>query len=118
MIKETTNLNAEPMPAFDAYLLQLKDLNDIVYTMSQHVKLTKLGDHYVCACPAHSDNANTCRVSPDTQGFYSEGCCGAGGDIFNFISLMNNISYMEAVVLLAKKTGIPMPQDESIEGES
>jgi DNA primase len=115
--KETIKPKVEEIPAFEAFLVQLRKQFDIVELMSQHRELQREGDHYICACPVHPDNKNTCRVSPDTQGFYSFGCCGAGGDCIEYARLMNNMSYVEAAYFLAQLAEIDEPQDECVEDE-
>jgi DNA primase len=49
-------------------------------------------------------------VSPSKQIFHCFGC-GAGGDIITFVMKHENISFQEAISLLAKKAGVPLPTD-------
>lgn len=63
-----------------------------------------------CLCPFHSEKSPSCVIYNDTQSFYCFGC-GAGGDVFNFIMLIENLEYYEAVKLLAERSGIPMPEN-------
>ena len=110
--KETIKTEVEEMPAFEVFLVQLRSQFDIVSEMSKHLKLKKVGDHYICACPVHRDKADSCRVSPDTQGFFSFDCCGAGGDIIEFERCTNcDVNYTDAVVLLAEKAGLDIPKE-------
>ena len=64
----------------------------------------------VCLCPFHSEKSPSCVVYNDTQSFYCFGC-GAGGDVFTFTMLIENIEYYEAVRLLAERSGISMPEN-------
>ena len=48
----------------------------------------------------------------DTQSFYCFGC-GAGGDVITFIMKIENLDYLEAVKMLAERSGIPLPEDSS-----
>ncbi len=64
----------------------------------------------MCLCPFHSEKTPSCHIYTDTQSFYCFGC-GAGGDVINFIRLIEHLDYLESVKFLAQRAGIPMPED-------
>ena len=47
----------------------------------------------------------------ETQSFYCFGC-GAGGDVITFIMKIENLSFPEAVTLLAQRSGLEVPQND------
>ncbi|MCL1832744.1 MAG: DNA primase, partial [Oscillospiraceae bacterium] len=94
----------------EEFLERLKQSNDIVSAMSGYAELKRAGRDYVCLCPFHSEKSASCHVYVDSQSFYCFGC-GAGGSVFTFVQLTQNLSFMEAVRLLAERSGIPMPED-------
>ena len=99
------------MKLSDEFLERVKQANDIVSMMSRHVELKKAGRDFVCLCPFHSEKTASCHVYTDSQSFYCFGC-GAGGSVFTFTQLTQNLEFVEAVRFLAERTGIPLPDDE------
>lgn len=98
------------MPLSDDFLYRLKAANRIDEVMSSYVSLQRAGRYMKCNCPFHSEKTPSCVVYPDTESFYCFGC-GAGGDVITFVMRISNLSYIEAVRLLAERAGIPMPED-------
>lgn len=75
--------------------------------VGKYEELTKKGEDYWCLCPFHNDsNASMC-ISPKLDMFQCFSCK-AAGNIFNFISRKENITYAEAIHLLAKEDGIEL----------
>ena len=116
MIKEATTPEVDEMPELEAFFVKVRQQYDIVDLMSEHRELKRVGDHYICACPVHRGKVDSCRVSPDTQGFYSVDCCGAGGDVIEYARVMRNLSYVEAAYFLAQMVDIPLPHEDCVEG--
>ncbi len=88
----------------------IKYRNDIETTISQYVNLKRRGKNLVGLCPFHSEKTPSFTVYPESGSFYCFGC-GAGGDIFTFTGLIENLDYIEAVKLLAERSGVTLPQD-------
>ena len=72
--------------------------------VERYVSLTKKGEDYWGLCPFHADNNASMSVSPRLDMFQCFACKKAG-NVFNFIALMENISYGDAIRLLAKEDG-------------
>ena len=73
--------------------------------VERYEDLTKKGEDYWCLCPFHNDsNASMC-ISTKLDMFQCFSCK-AAGNIFNFISRKENISYGEAINRLAEEDGI------------
>ena len=92
------------------FLERLRSMNRIDDVMSSYVSLKRAGRTSKCLCPFQSEKTPSCVVYPDTESFYCFGC-GAGGDVISFVMQIENLSYIEAVKLLAQKSGMAMPED-------
>lgn len=96
------------MPKNDEFLDTLRRANSIETVIGSYIPIKKRGRNYLCSCPFHSEKTPSCTVFPDTQTFYCFGC-GAGGDVITFTMKIENLDFMEALKLLAQRSGIEMP---------
>ncbi len=97
------------MPLPDDFLRELHDRNDIVSVVSTYVPLRRRGKTEVGLCPFHGEKTPSFTVYPETDSFYCFGC-GAGGDVISFIKRMENLDYIDAVRLIAERSGMQMPE--------
>ncbi len=88
---------------------KVRESSDIFSVVSKYVSLKRKGNKYWGCCPFHNEKTPSFSVSPEKGFFYCFGCH-AGGNVFKFISLVENISYFEAVKLQAERLGIEMPR--------
>ena len=72
--------------------------------VERYVNLTKKGEDYWGLCPFHADNNASMSVSTRLDMFQCFACKKAG-NVFNFIAGIENISYGDAIRLLAKEDG-------------
>ncbi len=86
---------------------------DIVDVISSYIQLTGAGKNYFGVCPFHDDHKPSMSVSKEKQ-IYKCFSCGAGGNVFTFVQDYENISFIEAVKLLADKAGIPLAINSKI----
>ncbi len=96
----------------DEFLYALRNANPIETVMGSYVNLIRRGRNFVCSCPFHSEKTPSCTVFPDTQSFYCFGC-GAGGDVITFTMKAENLDFLEAVRLLAERSGLQIPENNS-----
>ncbi len=87
---------------------QVKDAIDLVALISQNVKLQKMGANFKGLCPFHSEKTPSFYVNPQGQYFHCFGC-GKTGDVFHWIQERENITFSEALELLAQQSGIELP---------
>ena len=87
---------------------EIRAANDIVDVVSQYTTLIKKGRNYFCVCPFHSEKSPSMSVSPDRQYFHCFGC-NTGGDVFSFISKIENLTFRESVEFLAERARIQLP---------
>ena len=86
-------------------LEEIKSRTDIVDFISDYVQLKKSGQNWKGLCPFHQEKTPSFMVSQSKQIFHCFGC-GAGGDVITFLLKHDNLSFHEAVTILAKKAGI------------
>ena len=79
----------------------------IVDVISHYISLSKKGRNYVALCPFHDDHNPSMSISEDKQ-IYKCFVCGAGGNVFTFVSNYEKISFLEAVYKVAEYTGITL----------
>lgn len=90
---------------------------DIVDVVSDYIRLERAGNNYKANCPFHPDKTPSFYVSPSRQIFKCFGC-GVGGDAIKFVSLYENVSYIEAARQLAKRYGVKLTiREESPENK-
>ena len=92
----------------DEFVERVNERTDIYSVVSRYVTLNQKSGRYWGRCPFHNEKTASFTVSPDKGFFYCFGC-GAGGNAFKFLSLIENISYFEAVKLQAQRLGIELP---------
>lgn len=81
---------------------------DIVQVISGYVDLKRAGKDFRGICPFHGDKDPSFYVSPQKGIFHCFGCA-VGGSVFNFIMKMENVSFVEAVRMLAGRYGVDLP---------
>ena len=96
----------------DELIDEIRNRNDIVDVISQYVVLKRSGRNFFGLCPFHKEKSPSFSVSPDKQIFHCFGC-GVGGNVFHFVSKIENISFREALEMLAEKAGVELPILES-----
>lgn len=88
---------------------QIKDANDIVSVVSEHVTLKKKGKNYWGCCPFHNEKTPSFSVAPD-KGFYYCFGCHASGNAIKFLMELEGITFVEALERLANRANIPLPE--------
>ena len=97
----------------------VKQQADIVRIIGDYVKLKKAGSqNYSGLCPFHNEKTPSFSVHATRQFYHCFGC-GTSGDVLGFVQKIENITFPEAVRLVAQKVGIPVPkQTYATEGEA
>jgi len=91
---------------------EIESASDIVSTIGRYVSLKKAGKNFKGLCPFHKEKTPSFIVSPEKQIYHCFGC-GKGGNVFNFIMSVENISYIEAIRRIASDLGIAIPDYRS-----
>lgn len=94
----------------DNFKESLKQQADIVRIVGDYVKLRKAGaQNFSGLCPFHPEKTPSFSVHATRQFFHCFGC-GESGDVFTFVQKAENITFPEAVRVIAQKLGVPMPK--------
>jgi DNA primase len=99
------------LPIPERFIDELVARCDIVDLVSDYVTLTKKGGSLWGLCPFHSEKTPSFHVVPDRQIYKCFGC-GKGGGAINFVMEMENLPFLDAVRLLAKRVGLEVPEDQ------
>jgi DNA primase len=86
---------------------QVKDANNIVDVIGEHVQLRKRGRNYVGLCPFHNEKSPSFNVQEE-KGIFKCFGCGKGGDVFTFMMESEALSFTEAAVKLAERANITL----------
>jgi DNA primase len=97
----------------------LKQQADIVRIVGDYIKLKKAGaQNYSGLCPFHGEKTPSFSVHATRQFFHCFGC-GVSGDVFTFVQKIENITFPEAVRMVAQKLNVPLPKATyATEGEA
>ncbi|MCX8031566.1 MAG: DNA primase [Thermodesulfovibrionales bacterium] len=90
---------------YNDLLEKIKEKVDIVDLIAEYIELKKSGQNLKGLCPFHAEKTPSFMVSPTKQIYHCFGCH-KGGDIFSFIVDYENVTFTDAVSLLARRAGI------------
>ncbi|MGK7344221.1 MAG: DNA primase [Candidatus Nitrospinota bacterium M3_3B_026] len=88
---------------------EIRGRADIVEIVSDYLPLKKSGANWRALCPFHEEKTPSFNVNPERNIFHCFGC-GEGGNVFTFVMKMENVSFPEAVRLLARRYGVAIPE--------
>jgi DNA primase len=90
----------------------VKQQADIVKVIESYIRLRKSGaQNFSGLCPFHKEKSPSFSVHATRQFYHCFGC-GVSGDVFSFVGKIENVSFPEAVRIVAQKCGIPLPKRE------
>jgi DNA primase len=93
----------------------LKAQVDIAAVVSDYVRLRRVGNRLTGLCPFHNEKTPSFSIYTDHQFFQCFGC-EARGDVFNFVMMIEGLTFWEALKKLAEQNGIPLPK-QSLAGD-
>jgi len=82
---------------------------DVVALISESVPLKRAGRKFRGLCPFHAEKTPSFYLDDEKGLFYCFGCQ-TGGDVFKFVMLRENVEFLEAARLLARRAGIAIPE--------
>jgi DNA primase len=90
----------------------VKQQADIVRIIGDYITLKKSGAGTMKGlCPFHGEKTASFSVHAVRQFYHCFGC-NESGDVFSFVQKIENVSFPEAVKLVAQKCGIALPKRE------
>ena len=96
----------------ESFIHQIRSSNDIKDLVSGYVRLRKSGQNQIGLCPFHNEKTPSFNVSESKQIFKCFGCQ-VGGDVIDFIQLIENLDFPEAIRHLAGRQGISLPAERT-----
>lgn len=88
---------------------QVREKTDLVALISEHLPLKKAGRNFKTLCPFHSEKSPSFIISPERQIWHCFGC-GKGGDCFTFLMESEKMEFVEALRILARRSGTVLIQ--------
>jgi len=99
------------MPKFTPHFIEeVRARTNLVDLASKVTKLNKLKGEYLGLCPFHTEKTPSFTVVPE-KGFYHCFGCGAHGSALDFVMATENLSFVDAVTVLAQQAGLAVPGD-------
>lgn len=93
-------------PRFTQDLRDRLTLSEII---GRRVKLARAGREFKGCCPFHREKSPSFYVNDEKQFYHCFGC-GAHGDAVGFVMQHDNLSFPEAIELLATQVGMEVPK--------
>src|SRR4029077_12155649 len=85
---------------------------EILPVVEDVVRLRKAGSTYKGLCPFHQERTPSFTVSPGRGTFKCFGC-GEGGDAITFVKNTENVDFVGAIELLARRFGVDLEYEEA-----
>lgn len=98
----------------DDWVERVRAASDIVEIVGQSVPLRRVGRNWMGVCPFHQEKTPSFSVNAERQ-FYHCFSCKAGGDVFKFVQETEKVGFLEAVEMLSRRAGIPVPERRTAE---
>jgi DNA primase len=95
---------------------EIRSRCDIVEVVGSYLPLKQRGAAYYALCPFHTEKTPSFAVNQAKQIFHCFGC-GVGGDVFSFVAKHQNLSFYEALKVLADRCGVRLPSRQQTNRE-
>lgn len=97
------------MPGFlgDDQVRRVREAIDLVQLISEYTPVRKSGANFACCCPFHQERTPSMYIYTADQHYYCFGCK-AHGDAITLLREKENVSFSDAVEMLAKRAGIEL----------
>jgi DNA primase len=96
----------------DESVERVKAAMEILPLVEEVVRLRKAGSTYKGLCPFHQERTPSFTVSPARGTFKCFGC-GEGGDAITFVEKTENLDFVGAIELLARRFGVELDYEEA-----
>lgn len=100
----------------DEVINEIRNNADIVDIISSYLPLSIKGKNYVAMCPFHDDHNPSLVVSREKQ-IFSCFTCQTSGNVFKFVMEYEQVSFPEAIKIIANKIGYDLKLDNDLVNE-
>ena len=90
---------------------RVREACDLAALVGETVQLQQRGRDLWGCCPFHQEKSPSFHVRPDI-GRWKCFSCGKGGDCFSFVMERDHVDFYDALVYLAERSGIELPERE------
>lgn len=91
------------------FINQVKDRLVLSEVIGQRVDVKRAGREYKACCPFHKEKTPSFTINNDKQFYHCFGC-GAHGGAIDFVMQHDNLSFIEAVEVLAASANMEVPK--------
>lgn len=97
---------------------QIKVSNELGAVIAERgIVVKRKGRSLVASCPFHEEKTPSFTITPSKGLFHCFGC-GASGDVFGFVSRYDQVTFAEALEVLAKRAGLSLSEVMKERGRS
>ncbi len=96
----------------ESTIQQVKQFPNIVECIQTYVPLKRRGKNFIGLCPFHPEKTPSFTVSPEKRIFHCFGCH-ESGDLISFIEKIDNLTFFEAIEVIANFANISIEKEES-----
>ena len=97
----------------DEDIQKVSAATDFVSLVSETVPVKQKGRDFWCCCPFHQEKTPSCKIDPAENLWHCFGC-GEGGTVFTYVMKLHNVTFREAVHMLADRAHVDI--DDTSEG--
>ena len=103
------------MPGIPSDVIEeIRSRCNIAEVIGSFVQLRRAGGNsFKGLCPFHNEKTPSFVVDTNRQSYHCFGC-GKGGDIFRFFMDKDNMTFVDAVRMLASRTGVAIPESDDV----
>jgi DNA primase len=98
-------------------LEEISRRTDLVQLVGRRVRLQRKGRVFWGLCPFHKEKSPSFKVDNERRSYHCFGC-GAGGDIYRWLSETEGLPFPQAVERLAAEAGVTLPAVSAAEQET
>ena len=91
---------------------KVSDATDFVALVAETCQVKQKGRTWWCCCPFHKEKTPSMQIDPSQNLWHCFGC-GEGGSVFGYVMKLHNISFAEAVHMLADRAHIEISDTSS-----
>lgn len=84
---------------------KVSENTDFISLVAETTQVRQRGGDYWCCCPFHKEKTPSCKIDPVQKIWHCFGC-GEGGTVFTYVMKLYNMTFVEAVHMLAQRANI------------